>query len=211
MDVTDEPTHGASGSIHTAADNTTKDQMCESGSCSSDTGLLGARTIPRTTTTTWTTKIITLPSDKYADTTTRTTVYVGPSSTEHTRTRTKTGWTETLDSSPSHEDPWTTKWITETVAGSAADPSWTTVVTSPGTTTTTTTTLAPVATPTEKIDPLRKLPRTSKPIDFDLLTTVTSDGREWRITRRLRLRARLSHICRPLACLWRCVSLFLAA
>ncbi|KAI7780587.1 hypothetical protein LA080_015870 [Diaporthe eres] len=71
---------------------------------------------------------------------------MGPSTTEHTRTTTKTGWTETSSSSTRHEDPWTTKWVTETVGEPATDPGWTTIVNLPTTTTTITLTGAPTST-----------------------------------------------------------------
>lgn len=181
MDIIDEPTHTASGPVHTSVDDLTKVQACEASSCSSATGSLEVRsqaTTPHTTT--WTTVYVEAGTGRIAHTTTWTTEYVGSSTTDRARTTTETGWTETLSSPTSHEDPLATKWVTETVAGSATDPGWASGVTSPPTTTTTT--LTPVAVATEVMNPLRELPWTSKSSDIDLLTAVTSDDRDWRVT-----------------------------
>lgn len=143
MDLTDEPSNSASSenSMH----DTNKDQACESGSCGPATEPLEVRVEPIAS------------HDKRWTTTTWTTLIVDQTTTEHPHTKTKTGWTETLDPSTDHEDPWVTKWVTETVAGSAADPSWTTIVVAAPTTSTTTTTLTPVATSSGTVSALRKL------------------------------------------------------
>lgn len=145
MDFTDEPSNVASGPAHNTGHDPTEGQACEPDSCGSATGPLSARRESaagrgkRWTTTTWTT------------------VYVGPPTSEHTRTTTKTGWIKTLGPPTIHEGPWVTKWVTETVAGSATDPSWTTVVVASSTTSTTTTTVTPVSTPAGTVTAMRKL------------------------------------------------------
>lgn len=145
MDFTDEPSDVASGPAHDTEHDSTKGQPCEPESRGSATGPLEARREP------------TASHDKRWTTTTWTTVYVGASTKEHTRTTTKTAWTETLDTSTSGKDPWVTKWVTETVAGPATDPTWTTVVVASSTTSTTTTTLTPATTPAGTVTAMRKL------------------------------------------------------